>query len=163
MIALKDYQIKAIGELTVKVLTFLNKSEKAVITFKSPTGSGKTLMVSELLKNIALIPNSNISIVWISVRMLHEQSKEKLERYFEDLRLIKCSYFSGLTDRKIEQNEILFINWESINRKNVNIMVRENELDNNLNSIIRNTKDEGRRILLVIDESHHTAKSSSLF
>ena len=50
MIALKDYQIKAIGELTEKVLTFLNKSEKAVITFKSPTGSGKTLMVSELLK-----------------------------------------------------------------------------------------------------------------
>ena len=75
MIALKDYQIKAIGELTEKVLTFLNKSEKAVITFKSPTGSGKTLMVSELLKNIAPTPNSNISIVWISVRMLHEQSK----------------------------------------------------------------------------------------
>ncbi len=159
MIALKDYQIKAIGELTVKVLTFLNKSEKAVITFKSPTGSGKTLMVSELLKNIALIPNSNISIVWISVRMLHEQSKEKLERYFEDLRLIKCSYFSDLVDRKIDQNEILFINWESINRKNVNIMVRENELDNNLNSIISNTKEEGRRILLVIDESHHTANA----
>ena len=159
MIALKDYQIKAIGELTVKVLTFLNKSEKAVITFKSPTVSGKTLMVSELLKNIALIPNSNISIVWISVRMLHEQSKEKLERYFEDLRLIKCSYFSDLVDRKIDQNEILFINWESINRKNVNIMVRENELDNNLNSIISNTKEEGRRILLVIDESHHTANA----
>lgn len=159
MIELKNYQIKAIRELTDKISGFLNKSEKAVVTFKSPTGSGKTLVVSELLKNIALAPNSNISIIWISVRMLHEQSKEKLERYFEDLRLIKCSYFSDLTDIKVDQNEILFINWESINRKNVNIMVRENELDNNLNSIIGNTRDDGRKILLIIDESHHTANA----
>ena len=159
MIEFRNYQIKAIGELTEKVSTFLNKSEKSVITFKSPTGSGKTLMVSELLKKIALLQKFKISIVWISVRMLHEQSKEKLEKYFEDLCLIKCSYFSDLTDRKIEQNEILFINWESINRKNVNIMVRENELDNNLNSIISKTKEEGRKILMIIDESHHTANA----
>ena len=81
MIELRNYQIQAIRELTEKISGFLNKSEKAVITFKSPTGSGKTLMVSELLKNIALAHSFNISIVWISVRMLHEQSKEKLERY----------------------------------------------------------------------------------
>ncbi len=159
MMELKTYQIKAIRELTEKVSDFLNNSEKAVITFKSPTGSGKTLMLSELLKKIASLQKFNISIVWISVRMLHEQSKEKLERYFEDLRLIKCSYFSYLTDRKIEQNEILFINWESINRKNNNIIIRENEFDNNLNNVITNTKEEGRKILLVIDESHHTANA----
>ena len=159
MMELRAYQRKAIRELTEKVSGFLNKSEKAVITFKSPTGSGKTLMVSELLKNVALAPESNISIIWISVRMLHEQSKDKLERYFEDLRLIKCSYFSDLTNRMIEQNEILFINWESINKKDINIMVRENELDNNLNSIIGNTRGEGRKILMIIDESHHTANA----
>jgi type III restriction enzyme len=157
MIELRDYQINAIKELTEKTSAFLYKEERAVISFKSPTGSGKTLMVSEVLKNIARAPKYNISFIWISVRMLHEQSKEKLERYFEDLRLIRCSYFSDLTDRKIDQNEILFINWESINKKNVNILVRENELDNNLNSIVSNTKDDGRKIVLIIDESHHTA------
>lgn len=159
MIELKDYQSKAIKELTDKARNFLKRDEKAVVTFKSPTGSGKTLMVSEFLKNIARIPNMNISVVWISVRMLHEQSKEKLERYFEDLKLIKCSYFSDLVDRKIDVNEILFINWESINRRNVNIVVRENEQDNNLNSVINNTKDDGRKIILIIDESHNTANA----
>ena len=159
MIEIKNYQSKAISELTDKVSYFLNKSEKAVITFKSPTGSGKTFMVSESLKNIVLFPNSNISIVWISVRKLHTQSKEKLEKYFEDLRLLKCSYFSDLNNRMIGQNEILFINWESINRKNESIILRENELENDLNTIISNTKAEGRKILMIIDESHHTANT----
>jgi len=78
--------------------------------------------------------------VWVSVRMLHEQSKEKLEKYYEDDRLIQCSYFEDLEDRQIGENEILFINWSSINKKDINIYVRENEQDNNLNAIIQNTK-----------------------
>lgn len=159
MIELKNYQIKAINELTDKVRGFLSKGERAVVTFKSPTGSGKTLMASEFLKNIGNLPMFDLSVIWISVRMLHEQSKEKLERYFEDLRVMKCSYFSDLSDRRIYKNEILFINWESINRRNVNILVRENEQDNNLNSVVSNTKEEGRKIILVIDESHHTANA----
>ena len=73
--------------------------------------------------------------------------------------LLKCSYFEDLEDRKIGENEILFINWHSINKKDINIFVRENEQDNNLNSIIKNTKEDGRTIILIIDESHHTASS----
>ena len=37
--------------------------------------------------------------------------------------------------------------------------VRANERDNNLSSVIARTKDEGRIIFLIIDESHHTASS----
>ena len=91
--------------------------------------------------------------------MLHEQSKEKLEKYYEDDRLLQCSYFEDLEDRQIGENEILFINWHSINKKDINIYVRENEQDNNLNALIQNTKEEGRQIILIIDESHHTASS----
>jgi len=91
--------------------------------------------------------------------MLHEQSKEKLEKYYEDDRLLQCSYFEDLEDRKIGENEILFINWHSINKKDINIYIRENEQDNNLNAIIQNTKEEGRETILIIDESHHTASS----
>ena len=139
----------------------LRSSENEICIFQSPTGSGKTLMVSELLK--ALVrereDTKKFSFVWISVRMLHEQSKEKLEKYYEDDRLLQCSYFEDLVEKKIGENEILFINWHSINKKDINIYVRENEQDNNLNSIIENTKEEGREIILIIDESHHTASS----
>lgn len=159
MIALRDYQKKAVEGLKQKVQRVLNSPESGIVIFQAPTGSGKTVMVSEMLKQLVKENHTKYSFVWVSVRMLHEQSKEKLEKYYEDDRLIQCSYFEDLEDRKIGENEILFINWHSINKKDINIYVRENEQDNNLNSIIQNTKEEGRQIILIIDESHHTAKS----
>jgi len=158
---LKDYQKQAVENLHRKIENSLRSSDNEVVIFQAPTGSGKTVMVSELLKD--LVENrhddSKFSFIWVSVRMLHEQSKEKLEKYYEDDRTLKCSYFEDLEDRRIGENEILFINWHSINKKDINIYVKENEQDNNLNSIIKNTKEDGRIVILIIDESHHTANS----
>jgi len=161
MIELREYQRRAVESLHRKIENALRSSENEVVIFQAPTGSGKTLMVSEILKKLVKEKKEgqSLSFIWVSVRMLHEQSKEKLERYYEDDRTIQCSYFEDLQDRKIAENEILFINWHSINKRDINIYVRENEQDNNLNSIIQNTKDEGRQIILIIDESHHTASS----
>lgn len=160
-IELKDYQKQAVETLKANVDNVLRSSENGNVIFQAPTGSGKTVTVSQLLRELVKgrKDNKKLSFVWISVRMLHEQSKEKLEKYYEDDRLLRCSYFEDLEDRKIGENEILFINWHSINKKDINIYVRENEQDNNLNSIIQNTKEEGREIILIIDESHHTASS----
>ncbi|HII16554.1 TPA: DEAD/DEAH box helicase family protein [Candidatus Woesearchaeota archaeon] len=159
MIDLRDYQKKAVESLKAKVQNVLNTPDNEVVIFQAPTGSGKTVMVSEMLKQLVKENHTKYSFVWVSVRMLHEQSKEKLEKYYEDDRLIQCSYFEDLEDRQIGENEILFINWHSINKKDINIYVRENEQDNNLNALIQNTKEEGRQIILIIDESHHTASS----
>ncbi|MCK4735728.1 MAG: DEAD/DEAH box helicase family protein [Methanophagales archaeon] len=159
MIELRNYQKEAVKSLRGKVENVLRSPESGIVIFQSPTGSGKTVMVSEMLKRLVKDNKKRYSFVWVSVRHLHEQSKEKLEKYYEDDRLIQCSYFEDLEDKQIGENEILFLNWHSINKKDINIFVRENEQDNNLNSIIQNTKEEGREIILVIDESHHTAKS----
>jgi len=158
MIELKKYQKDAVERLQKSLERILASDEHQICVFQAPTGSGKTLMMAELLKKLAK-ENKKLSFVWISVRMLHEQSKEKLEKYYEDDGLLQCSYFEDLQDRKIAENEMLFINWHSINKKDINIYVRENEQDNNLNSIIANTKEDGREIILIIDESHHTASS----
>lgn len=161
MIELRDYQTIAINSLHDKLQKVLSMPESGVVIFQAPTGSGKTVMVSETLKKLVREKKDGqaFAFVWISVRMLHEQSKDKLEHYYEDDRLISCSYFEDLQDRQIFENEILFINWHSINKKDINIYVKENEQDNNLNTIIENTKNEGRQIILIVDESHHTASS----
>ena len=43
--------------------------------------------------------------------------------------------------------------------KKKNIYIRENERDNNLSSVIERTKESGNKIVLLIDESHHSATS----
>ena len=161
MIELRNYQKEAVERLKETVDNLLKSAEREICIFQSPTGSGKTVMVSELLKRLVKErkDDKKFSFVWVSVRMLHEQSKEKLEKYYEDDRLIQCSYFEDLEDKKVGENEILFINWHSINKKDINIYVRENEQENNLNNIIQNTKEDGREIILIVDESHHTASS----
>ena len=52
----------------------------------------------------------------------------------------------------------MFFNWESINRAD-NIYIRDNELDFNLSKVLERTKEEGREIILIIDEAHHHATS----
>jgi len=158
MMFLKDYQEKYVRKLNDEIKELLDSSDNEICIFQSPTGSGKTIMVAETLKRL-VETNKKLSFVWISVRKLHDQSRDKLDRYYEDSRALVCSNFQDLTDKKIDKNEILFINWESINKKDKNTIIKENEQDFFLESVINNTKDDGNEIVLIIDESHHTASS----
>lgn len=158
---LKDYQNTAIKKLLSRSKELLAQSGEKKIFFKAPTGSGKTIMTAEFLKQ--LIDDKEIktllSFIWTAPRKLHTQSKAKLERYYEDTRALECSDFEDLTDKEIAENEILFLNWESINKKDKNTIIKENEKEFYLGKIVENTKEEGREIVLIIDESHHHAPS----
>lgn len=157
---LKDYQEAAIKKLLDKSKDLLGRSGNKKLVFKAPTGSGKTIMMAEFLKRLVddREVKTPLSFIWTAPRQLHEQSRAKLETYFEDTRALKCSFFEDLDDIKIGENEILFFNWESINRED-NIYIRENERDNNLSNVIVKTREEGREIILIIDEAHHHATS----
>ena len=81
-----------------------------------------------------------------------------MSRYFEDERLLDCITNTDLNDNAIEQNQIMFINWESINKENSLFRV-DNEQNWNLKTVIENTKDNGKTIVLLIDESHRNAST----
>ena len=155
---LKQYQKEAVKELLEKAKKLLQKNKNKSIVFKSPTGSGKTVMIAEFLRQICNLKDfkDTLSFIWTAPRKLHIQSKDKLSQYYQETRNLDCLEFEELDDRKIDCNEILFFNWESINKEN-NIYIRENERKNNLSSVIRRTKDSGNKIVLIIDESHHGA------
>ena len=158
MFELKEYQEKHVGQLKDKIDEFLKLEASKLCVLKSPTGSGKTIMMAEMIKRLAENRNDGkeLAFIWIAVHRLHDQSKEKLEKYYEDLQAISCSYFEDLQDRQIQDGEILFFNWQSINQEN-NIYIRDNETEFNLSRVVENTKNAGRKIVLIIDESHHTA------
>ncbi len=157
---LKIYQENAIEELLEKAKKLLGYSGEKKLVFKAPTGSGKTIMMAEFLKQLVddREIRQNLTFIWTAPRQLHIQSRAKLENYFEESRALKCSYFEDLDDRKIGENETLFFNWESINRAD-NVYIRDNEQDFNLSKVLERTKEEGREIILIIDEAHHHATS----
>ena len=156
------YQEEAVDKLVIQANELLERSGPKTCIFKAPTGSGKTIMMAEFLARFVenRKDGKSFSFIWAAPRKLHNQSKEKLENYYKDTRTLQCSNIEDLTDKKIGENEILFLNWESINKKD-NVFVRENENDFNLTSIVENTLEEGREIILIIDESHHTASAEN--
>jgi len=160
-IEFKNYQEKAVVRLKQEVNDLLESADNKICIFKAPTGSGKTLMMAEFLKRLidSRIDGRKFSFIWLAVNKLHDQSRNSLKKYYNQFGVgLKCSYFDDLDDRKIAENEILFLNWASINKKG-NIYVRENERDNNLSNIVARTKEDGRIIILIIDESHRNAET----
>ena len=156
-----QYQKKYINKLAnaAKELLTDEYRDSGTIVFKAPTGSGKTYMVSQALtQTVKDNPNMSFSFIWISVNNLHEQSLNSLSRYFEDEQLLECITNTDLNDNTIEQNQIMFINWESINKENSLFRV-DNEQNWNLQSVVENTKDIGNTIVLLIDESHRNAST----
>ncbi len=156
------YKETAVKQLLEKANELLEDNNSDNIIFKAPTGAGKTIIMADFLMQFVSERKDHrtFSFIWAAPRKLHLQSKEKLESFYKDNRILECSNIEELTDKKINENEILFLNWESINKKD-NVFIRENENDFNLTSIINNTIEEGREIILVIDESHHTASAEN--
>jgi len=161
-VILKNFQTKAVSDLIHKSQKLLKLSGNRKLIFRSPTGSGKTIMMAEYIERFVLdkISSDDFCFIWATPRKtLTLQSKSKLEKYFQYKKLLKCSEFHELQDNKISTNEVLFLNWESINKSNKNTIVRDNERDFYLQKILENTRDEKREVILIIDESHHHATS----
>jgi len=156
---LKIYQEDAIDDLLDKAKKLLNMAEGKKLVFKAPTGSGKTIMMAEFLKQLVDDKElkQSLSFIWAAPKKLHIQSREKLDNYYEKSRTLECSYFEDLSDRKIDENEILFFNWSSVNKKGTNTIVKENEQEFYLSKVLERTREEGRKIILIIDEVHYSA------
>lgn len=161
---LKAYQTAAISKLISRSRELVLERTGAKIVFKSPTGSGKTIMMASYLEKLisdSELQNIPISFIWAAPRKLHIQSKEKLKRFYEETQKLDCVEFYDLHDLALGRNEVLFLNWESINKSEKNTIVKENERDFYLSNVLENTRQLGHKIILIIDESHHHAKSET--
>lgn len=158
------YQQKAVRRLVDETIDLLRLSgHRKSIIFKAPTGSGKTVMASQMLADLTEelqsrgdSPYQQVAFVWIAPNKLHQQSYFKMKNYFTETRLLHPVMYDelDLSEGYIHPGEILFVNWESINKEK-NVMVRDSEQNLSLYEITRRTQEEqGLPIVVVIDEEH---------
>lgn len=162
---LKKYQQNAIHQLMQFTNIYLDTPQSKTIVFQSPTGSGKTLMIARYILNLTEEVSDDLCFVWISIGKgdLQVQSYKSVKKEIGDG--IECSLlesdFFGSRDI-INQNEIVFVNWEKIRSKDKktnefkNVLMKDSE-QNNFPDVLKNTKEYGRKIILIIDESHYSS------
>lgn len=160
---LKNFQQRAIKDLFSIGKTLLREEGSNTVLFQSPTGSGKTVMMSEVIFKLSesFTTDESLCFIWVAPNNLHSQSRLKIKDYLFERSLNIFSMFSDLQNNLIKHNEILFINWPSINKTSKNTIVRENEQEYYLEKIIENTRKLNRKIVLIIDESHDSASTAT--
>lgn len=158
------FQQKAVRKLVDETIDLLRLSgHRKTLIFKAPTGAGKTVMASQMLADLTEelqsrgdSPYQQVAYIWIAPNKLHQQSYFKMKNYFTETRLLKPVMYDEIdqSEGTIKPGEILFVNWESINKEK-NVMVRDSEQNASLYEITRRTQEEqGLPIIVVIDEEH---------
>ena len=155
------YQVEAVRELVSKARELLEEGGvRKKLVFKAPTGSGKTVMASQMLDELTTEleqDGKEVAIIWIAPNKLHQQSYFRMKNYFSETRALSPVTYDELDhsiDGYIKPGEIFFVNWESIN-KDTNVMVRDTGTSSSLYDLTRRTQEEhGLPIIVVIDEEH---------
>ena len=167
---LYDYQAKALKMLMDYSDLLFNSCEKdKYILLKAITGAGKTVIAGTYIEEMFKSYN-NLAFIWISVGKggLHLQTRdslsEKLSKSIE-IKLVE----EALLCSSLEDKDVLILNWENLNTKKKdkhgieyfdNRVMKKGE-KRNLIDLCTNTKDNDTKIVLIIDESHNSAKSKT--
>lgn len=153
--------VRKLVETTIELLML--SGNRHTLIFKAPTGAGKTVMASQLLHDLTDelrtrgdCPYQEVAYIWIAPNKLHQQSYFKMKSFFTETRVLRPVMYDELdhSEGYIQPGEILFVNWESINKEK-NVMVRDSEQNASLYEITRRTReDHGLPIVVIIDEEH---------
>lgn len=161
MLTLKPFQETAISRLKDKFLTLWKLGDTNVnLTFKSPTGSGKTIMMAQFLRDIVSDPrfsNADVGFIWITNSdSLAMQSKDKLFYYYGGASENPLVDMNNLKDGNIPRNGVFFINWQKlVSRAKDNRKLRTGgEANTTFDMYLENTHLLKRHVVLIIDEEH---------
>jgi type III restriction enzyme len=156
-----DYRDEALKQLKSLFFNLLNKDfYRHILAFQAPTGSGKTVTMACLLRDIVNelpthfeIANRNVTYIWIAPNTLHLQSYASLSNFYSETRDIRTIGIEDITDDCLKPNEMLFLNWQTINRDDT-LFMREGEDGKSFYNIIMQTLLNDTQIVAIIDEEH---------
>lgn len=142
---LKKFQLEA-----VRALFEAMDSPTRDIVLKSPTGSGKTIILTYFMHQY-IQSFSKTVFVWLTPGKgdLEEQSKSKMDKY---IHASTTKLLSDVMTAGFEENDSCFINWEKLTKKGNNAL-KDSEHTNFLEHI-GHALSNGLRFIIIVDESH---------
>lgn len=176
---LKEFQIEAINKAVANIYDLLETAnrreekgdtEPAHFVLQSCTGSGKTIMLAEILRELKERELSEHYVfVWAAPNKLHTQSQKKLAGLLADTEY-KLIDIESLEAGALQENTIIFTNWEKVFKRATkddeekgikkgefnNVVVRKGENERNIQDILDATREAGLKTIIIVDESHQT-------
>ena len=142
---LKNFQLEAVKSLFNAMDTLTRD-----IILKSPTGSGKTIILTYFMHQYIQSFSKNI-FVWLTPGKgnLAEQSKAKMDKYIHDS---QTKLLSDVMIDGFKENDNCFINWEKLTKKG-NTALKDSERTNFLEHI-QHALNDGLHFIIIVDESH---------
>ena len=142
---LKEFQLNAVKSL----FEAMEKPARDII-LKSPTGSGKTIILTYFMHQY-IQSYSKTVFVWLTPGKgnLEEQSKAKMDKY---IHASQTKLLSDVMTAGFEENDSCFINWEKLTKKGNNAL-KDSERTNFLEHI-QHALNDGIRFVIIVDESH---------
>lgn len=168
------FQEKAVEELleSFKRL-WKNGNPMLELTFKAPTGSGKTYMTEKFICELANQPDwqQDVAFIWITFSDdLAMQSRDKFMDYFYPNLPGNLLTINDFNKGALHTKDVLFLNWQKLVSRKAEDRVNRRPDDERLRKeqgfyyedVIEMTHAEGREIVLIIDESHKNVTFASM-
>jgi type III restriction enzyme len=154
MINLFEFQERTVSELIYRT----SEGTSRTIIVKSPTGSGKTIILIEFIKRYLECVDRNTAFIWLCPGKgdLEEQSRSRMKSIAPEIR---ADNIADVINGGFKAGSATFINWELVTKAG-NSAVRDGEKSNLFDRIAK-AKGEGLTFIVIIDEEHsnNTAKA----
>lgn len=160
------FQQRAIEQLLTQFKKLWRTGEPLrEITFKAPTGSGKTFMTESFICELCRQPDwqADVAFVWITFSdELAMQSRDKFTDYFYPNLPGRLLTVADLSAGALRRHDVLFLNWQKLVSRRAEDRVLRRPDDERLRKesglyfedVVEMTHAERREIILIIDESH---------
>ena len=156
-IKLFDFQERAVLEL----IDLTAKGKKQVLTVKSPTGSGKTIILINYIDRYLSQINKKTAFVWLCPGKgdLEEQSRSKMLKFAKTR---NAQTLGSALAEGFNEESTTFINWELVTKKG-NKAITDGERQNLFDRIAEAHRN-GIQFIIIIDEEHsnNTAKAQQI-
>jgi len=169
---LKDYQLGAVTEILDEVENAMTRHQKSkkklyAISLSSPTGSGKTIIMTSIIETILhgsedVEPIPDAVILWVSDQpTLNEQTKRKMSMHsshIKESQLVMIDH--SLDQRTLDKGKIYFSNIQQLGKGATKYNQPSDKRKYPLWDTISNTVNElGEKFILIIDEAHRGTSS----